>query len=208
MSTKERIALFTMILGAQGRGKTTLMLNAIKHKLSLGGRALVVLPDQSEKAWYPYYPVINSDELEEKFNPNFTGVCLIEWEDRITFPFLLKKFKAGILKDLDLVLDDPQYMLPPNRPEKEVIRLCSRTRQYGVDIWSNAHGYDQIPLPFIQYITTYGLMYTRGDITNRANQLGHHIPIMQRVNEIAGESRTNNPNYHYVEFFTKDGVKI
>ena len=208
MSIKERIAHFIMILGAQGRGKTTVLLDALKHKISLEDRALVILPDQSEKAWFPYYPVINSEDLEEQFDPNFKGICLIEWEEKITFPFLLKLFKSGKLKNLNLVLDDPQYMLPPNRPEKEIIRICSRTRQYGIDIWSNAHGYDQIPPSFISYITVYGLMYTRGDIINRADQLGHHAPIVKRVNQIAGETPENNPNFHYIEFFNKNGEKL
>lgn len=206
--TNDRYSHFTFIAGAPGRGKTTVLLQLLTQLVNGGDRALVILPDQSEPAWFPYYPVINAEDLEEQFNPNFTGICCIEWEEKITFPFLLKLFKKGLLKDLNLVLDDPTYAASPNRPEKELIRIMSRKRQYCIDIWSNAHSYDQIPQTFFQYITVYGLMFTDGEIINRLNQVPHHVPIKKRIDAIAGQRKENNPNYHYIEFFTKDGEKL
>jgi len=204
----ERYSEFTAIIGAPGRGKTTLLLEILKKLLKLGDRVLVIIPDQSEPAWFPFYPVINAEELETDFNPNFKGVCLVEWEEKITFPFLLKQFKSGALKNLNFVLDDPTYLASPNRPEKELIRILSRKRQYCIDVWSNAHSYDQLPQPFFQYITVYGLMFTDGEIINRLTQIKHHVEIKKRVDTIAGQRKENNKNYHYIEFFTKDGNKI
>lgn len=204
----QRYGEFIEIIGAPGRGKTKLLVDSLNLKVKQGDRALVVLPDQSEEAWFPYFPVIEAEDLEQKFDPNFKGICLIEWEEKLTFPFLLDLFKTRKLKNLNLVLDDPTYAASPNQPEKELIRILSRKRQYCLDVWSNAHSYDQVPKQFFQYITIYGLMFTSAEIKNRLGEVPHHVPIKKRVDSIAGQRKDNNPNYHYCEFFYKNGEKL
>lgn len=206
--SQNRYADFITFVAAPGRGKTKLLIDAIKQKLKNGERVLVVLPDQSEPAWFPWYTngVIDAEDLEKKFNPNFKGVCLVEYEEKLTFPFLYKLFKSGKLKDLDLVLDDPQYV--GEKPEKELIRILSRKRQHGTDIWSNFHSHDQIPTKFFQYITIYGVGYTEAEIILRKEQLGEvHKKIKQQVDSIANVPK-GHKNYYHFHFCNKLGEKI
>lgn len=215
---KNRYAEFFEIIADPGRGKTELLINALLSKLRSGDRALIVLPDQSEPAWFPFYReskptakypfiinnLIDADELEEKFNPNFEGIQLIEFEEKSTFPLLYKYFKAGQLKNLNLVFDDPQYL--GSKPEKEMIRILSRKRQYSCDIWSNAHSHDQVPNSFFQYITVYGLGHTSAEIINRKDQLPKsHLTIKKEVDRIANVER-GNPKYYFFTFYKKDGT--
>lgn len=206
---KTREPDFIEIIAAPGRGKTTLLINALKERLKNGDRVLIVLPDQSEAAWVPFikrFGVINAENLEEQFNPNFKNVCLVEFEEKITFEFLFNQFKKGVLKDLILVLDDPQYL--NSSPEKALIRILSRKRQFKADIFSNAHSFDQVPQKFFQYITLYGLGHTTAEIILRKDQLPKAIiDLKKRVDNISNVPK-GKPNYYYYEFFNKFGDPI
>lgn len=204
----DRYAEFFAFVGAPGRGKTTQLIQAIEFKLSKGDRALVIVPDLKEKAWFPYFAkngIIASEDLEEKFNPNFKGVQLVEYEEKITFPFLQKLFKKNDLKNLNLVLDDPWYI--EGRPEQDLLKVVKRARQMSCDVWTNAHHLDQIPQALIPYITVYGLMYTRGPIVLRRKQLGHLEEAKMYVDRVAGVSRTNKLKYHHIAYIKEDGTK-
>ncbi len=206
MSLLERFSHFIAVVGAPGRGKTTLLIEALLKKIDMGDRALVIVPDRNEQIWYPYYPVINADNLEKSFNPNFKGICVIEYKKGVTFKFLLKMFESGKLKDLNLVLDDPNYAR--RNPEEEIITILSRLRQFQTDAWTNGHSIDYLPPDFFQYITIYGIMYTRAEIKNRLDEVPHLVDVKRRVDRTAGEKREGNPNYHYVEFVNKEGEEI
>jgi hypothetical protein len=201
-----RYADFTEIIATAGRGKTTQLLNILKHKVERNNeRCLVVIPDGSEKAWFDY-PTIFHDDLETDFDPNFTGIVCIEYEENITFPFLYDQFKNHGLSNLNLVLDDPHYA--EGRPEKEIRMILARKRQWAIDIFSNAHSYDQVPPIFFPYITIFGLGYTEAEIVNRRKQLGMdyetHCRIRQQVNDYAGRDNSR-PEYFNFIYFLKNG---
>lgn len=204
-----RFADFTEIIASPGRGKTTELIKILEHKVkNKGERCLVVLPDTSEKAWWNY-PMIFSDDLESDFDKNFKGIVTIEYEENITFPFLYEQFKYEGLNNLNLVLDDPFYA--EGRPEKQIRMILARKRQYGIDIFSNAHSYDQVPPIFFPYITIFGVGYIEAEIKNRRLELGEdfntHVNIRRQVNNYAGINK-NDPKYHTFYYFKRNGEKI
>ena len=141
--TNERYSHFIAVVGAPGRGKTTLVVNGITQKIKKGDRALIIIPDRNEKAWYPYYNQLVEPENIEDFNPNFKGVCVMEYKKGVTFQYLLPLMQKGVLRDLNVVLDDPYYA--HRNPEEQLITMLSRQRQFQIDTWTNAHGFDQLP---------------------------------------------------------------
>lgn len=200
----ERVEEFAVIIGAPDRGKTTIEVNKILEKLAVGERTIVIIPDQSEKAWYPYYPVINAEKLETNFDVNFTGIVIIEYEEKVTFPFLYNLFEKKIIKDLNLVLDDPFYV-EEGRPEKELMRIIKRKRQYSIDIFTTSHDFDNIPKAFFTYLTTFCLLYTSAPIINRLRQVSEGIlKHKKEIDNIANVPK-GHPNYHYKRWFKKDG---
>ncbi len=205
--SQDRYSHFIAIVGAPGRGKTTAIINPIEKKISKGDRALVIIPDRQEKAWYPYYNQLLKHNEYDRFDPNFKGVCILEYKKKHTFPFLLELFENGDLKDLNLILDDPKYAR--KNPEEQLIDILARQRQYKIDTWTNAHGFDQLPPDFFEYITIYGVFFTNGRIRNRVDDIPEIVPVKERVDRIAGVTpKEINPNFHYVEFVNKLGEKI
>lgn len=200
----ERYCEFTEIIAAAGRGKTTLLINILETKLKAGERSLVIVPDLSEPAWFNY-PTIMSDDLETEFNPDFKGILCIEYEEKVTFPFIYKLFKEAKLKDLNLVLDDPFYCDPT--PESHIMKILARKRQYMIDIFSNAHSYDRVPPKFFTYITLFCLGYTEASILNRKEELAEfysaHVQKKAEIDRIANVPK-GHPNYYYFEFYKKD----
>ena len=203
----ERLEEFAVIIGAPGRGKTTTEVNVIQQKLKVDERTIVVVPDQSEKAWYPYYPVINADKLEKDFDVNFTGVKIIEYEEKSTFPFLYDLLEKGIIKDLNIVLDDPFYV-EEGRPEKELMRIIKRRRQYSIDVFTTAHDFDNIPKAFFTYLTVFGLMYTSAPIINRVKQVSEGILQHKKEIDKIANVPFGHPNYHYIRWFKLDGTLL
>ena len=203
-----RYCEFVEIIAAPGRGKTHQLIQILETKLNAGERSLVIVPDGSEPAWFNY-PTIFSDDLEEKFNPNFKGILCIEYEEKLTLPFVYKLFKEGKLKDLNFVLDDPFYCDP--RPEPEIRKILARKRQYMIDCFSNAHSYDRVPPLFFSYITIFGLGYTETGIVNRREQLEpdytSHVQKRGEVNAIANVEK-DNINYHHFQYYRRDGKNI
>ena len=203
----ERAEEFVVIIGASDRGKTTTELGIIKAILSAGERTIVIVPDQSEKAWYSYYPVINAEKLESDFDVNFTGIKILEYEDKVTFPFLYNLFEKGIIKDLNIVLDDPFYV-EEGRPEKELMRIIKRKRQYSIDIFTTAHDFDNIPKAFFTYLTVFGLHYTSAPIINRLRQVSEGILRQKKQIDNIANVPKGHKNYHYKRLFKKDGTEL
>jgi hypothetical protein len=202
----ERYADFTEFISAQGRGKTKNLVDILKYKVEVKGeRAIVILPDTSEPAWFDY-PIIYSDDLEETFDKDFKGIICIEYEENETFEFLYNQFKRSGLKRLNFVLDDPYYV--EGRPEKPLIRILARKRQYEIDIFSNAHSYDQVPAIFFPYISIFAVGFTETEIVNRKQQLGADYPVhcklRRNINAYAGTDKTNK-NYYNFLFFKRNG---
>jgi len=202
-----RIEEFAVIIGAPGRGKSTSLLDIIKAKQSVGERTIVVVPDQSEKTWYPYYPVINAEDLDSKFDLKFKGVQIIEYEEKITFPFLYDLLKSGKLRDLNLVLDDPFYV-EEGRPENQLMRIIKRRRQNKLDVFTTAHDFDNIPKAFFAYLTVFGLHYTSAPIKNRKDQVSYEIKKHKLEIDIQANVDRSNPEYYHKRFFRLDGTLL
>lgn len=202
----ERHPEFVEIIAAPARGKSTDLEKIINSKPN--ERFLVIIPDTSEPLWHKY-PVINGDDLEEEFDPNFEGVLCIEQEEKVTFPYLYQLFKDEELKGLNLILDDPVYA--EEYCEKELIRILKRKRQYDIDIFSTSHSYDEVPPKFFSFITIFSLGYTEGELKNRKGNLGSaynvHLQYHEEINAIAGTDKSD-PNYYYRRAFRKNGELI
>lgn len=200
----KRLEEFIAIIGAPGRGKTTALINTIKAKLRAGERTIVIVPDQSESAWFPYYPVINAESLKEKFNVNFKGILIVEYEEKLTFPFLYNLLQNGIIKNLNIVFDDPFYV-EEGRPEKALMRIIKRRRQYSADVFTTSHSMDNIPKVFFPYLTAFGLLPTDAPIENRVKQVSKKIIQHKEEIDDIGDVKFGHKNYHYMRWFRRNG---
>jgi hypothetical protein len=202
----DRYPEFVEIIAAPGRGKSTDLEKVINSKAN--ERFLVIIPDTSEPLWHKY-PLINGDDIEEEFNPDFEGVLCVEQEEKLTFPYLYKLFKEEKLKGLNLILDDPVYA--EEYCEKELVRILKRKRQYDIDIFSTSHSYDEVPPKFFSFITIYSLGYTEGELNNRRGNLGSsyskHLEHHNEVNRLAGIDKSK-PEYYLRRAFRKNGDLI
>jgi hypothetical protein len=206
--SKERPAEVFAIIGAPNRGKTTFLIDKLTYLMdNCNDRVLLIVPELNEKAWFPFFkdnPLLEFGcNLEEKFNPTWKGVQIMEYEEDVTFPFLWEKLRScQEFKNFNLVLDDPIYM--EERPEKKIPYVIKRKRQNEFDVWTTAHSFDDLPRKLLSLITVYIVGHTLDEITLRKTQLGHFTPIKNRINQ-----ETNvpfgNKAYHIFKAFHRDG---
>lgn len=173
----QRQALFFIIAGTNGTGKTTLLKKLINTN---GKRTLIVDPDGYE----------------------FSDVATIDIND-ITRIRSGKKARivAPTNKDLErlieftngnLVLDDCRYYIK-SRIEESIRRLFVRRRQHSIDIFAVAHSLNEIPPTFWTFATHLILFKTK----DSSDRLKQNFPryddvLKQNIKEI-----NENKDHHY-----------
>ena len=192
----KRPAEFFLVIGAPNTGKTTWLLK-ILLALARGQRVLVVDPDGNEPTWWKFKSINIRDKRAMK---NWTkGVRVIQLAEQDTdgydtFDVLYNKkvFTNGVL-----VLDDCNTYVQAN-PNKHLMNLLRRKRQYSIDIFAAAHGFTEIPPKFYSFATKYTLFKTEEDpqrAKRNIDQFDRFVGLRNRVNS---KALNGNPYFNMV----------
>lgn len=205
--TKRQPKMFS-IFAKPGAGKTTKLIEIIKRKVAAGDRAIVVDPDGAEEAWDQFKRYESITQVPD----NFKGVVVVEWQEKVTFANIRNRCMARDAQGNDtkrpkwgnfmLVLDDPNTYAHPN-VEDELQNLLRRKRQYGIDIWTTAHGWSECPQGFLRFIDVYILGPTSATPQERAGLLGGREVVarhQQAKNVIDGHKRQFPDTYPWTVF--------
>ena len=199
---------FLTIIAAQGRGKTTKLMELINSRLKQNERFIVIVPDTSEPTWFPY-EIIFADELEQNFDVNFTGVICLEFEFKKTIPFLADLMKNNKLKSFSLVMDDPSFV--EDYQDKELKYIMSRRRQFDFDMFTTGHTYDSLPPLFYRYLSLFCISHIDSPISLRTKHLGEnyhfHKNKIIEVNRLTGNDKEKKC-YHNFYVFRKNGKNL
>lgn len=181
----KRTAEFTAILGKPGTGKTT-MLVKVSKSISLREPVVVVDPDGQEQAWYPFDLIRPNPESVK----DHRGIGVMEIKKDETFPLLREHFRNG-----HMILDDANvYARRESMIEESLTTILQRKRQYGIDIWTTAHGVTQIPAIFFTYITQYIIFPTNDNIRRKRDYIQNFSQFENVINHVNSKAESN-PHY-------------
>lgn len=180
----------TLIIGAPGTGKTTLL-----HKIlaQSGQKTLVITPYMNEWAetdangveLYPELPDLRAANLY------FTGTHRHVFRPKYTLEHL-NAFRRGIL-----VFDDCRGYFKANLDEK-IHSLLLGTRQNMIDVFAVAHGFREVPPVFFTFATDYILFRTEDNLDRRASDI-RCIDKVRLMQETVNRQSVHNP-YAYQWF--------
>lgn len=137
------------LLGTNGTGKTTFLIQLIQAYLQKGRRVLICISDDGEEKLEDV-PLLET--VEEILT--FTGVAKIIVENAKFFDefrelFLIKKNKKF---NGALVLDDARLFL--SQRDEAVLRMMRKRRQLNADIYSIFHNFDgETPPSYWSFVT-------------------------------------------------------
>jgi hypothetical protein len=189
----EREAKLTIVLGATGTGKTTIIDDIIKKSKQ---RALICTPSGVEWNQYP------DSELLLPADFQFSGIR------RFVFPPLLstKEF-TGIMKRLDcftngfLVFDDCRMYFQSNELTNKTLRLfLGRKRQKMIDIFAVGHGFTEVPPMFFTFATDILLFRTADNIERRKSCLKDYDAMVKAQREVNQKAKTSPYFVKYLKF--------
>lgn len=185
MTTEERTAKLTILLGTNGTGKTTLL-----QRILAGSRqkSLVITPDDIEwrQCGEPLALATPDDFTfsgirRHIFDPARRGGTL----DRLEY------FRRGVL-----VFDDCRAYLHAATDER-IRQLIIRRRQRMVDVFAVGHGFNEVPPVFFTFASEIILFRTTDNIARRRNCLKDYdrtLEAQTRVNRRAA----SQPHYFEV----------
>lgn len=156
-------------VGEPGSGKTERQIALIKKRVAAGDRAIIVDPEGAEDAWSEFVRVKDADTLRK--HPNFKGAVVIEWKKNYTFKILRELAEKKQLTNYMLVLDDPNTYATPD-PEEDLRYFLKRKRQAGVDLFTTAHSWMEVPAAFCRFVDFWDIGPASGSPTERQNIFG------------------------------------
>lgn len=185
-----RFPQFTIIVGTNGTGKTTLLKNIVVNELKKPDtHVLIITPDDSE--W------LNIPEVHPKFPERmqeYKGVRKIittASEAEQNLENIRRYFTRGLL-----VFDDCRaYFKPSTSAILETIFV--RRRQMMIDICAVGHGFSKIPPAFFAYTSHLALFKTTDPVSTRKDRfddIAKWEVIQRRVNDTAA----TNPHYNEI----------
>jgi hypothetical protein len=140
MKIVKRQPLFILVIGTNGTGKTTLVLNDFVAKYK--NKVLIVDADGMEQKWQQF-PLIEPQQIS---NPTHRITRVLMQDEKTTIENI-SNFTNGLV-----VLDDCRVYIS-NRLEKPFRRLFIRRKQFCQDQIAVAHGISEIPSTFWTYAT-------------------------------------------------------
>ena len=174
----------TLIIGAPGTGKTTLLHRILAQS---GQKTLVITPYMNE--W------IETDSNGEELYPElvdlkpsnlyFTGIRRHVFRPKYTLD-KLSNFRRGII-----VFDDCRGYFKANLDEK-IHALLLGTRQNMMDVFAVAHGFREVPPVFFTFATDYILFRTEDNLDRRASDV-RCIDKVREMQELVNRRSVQNP---------------
>lgn len=192
----ERPAIFTVIVGKPGCGKTSLMLD--KFIPAIGkDKTLIIDPDGLEEKWQRFPRV---DVMDDKAIQNLKGIAW-SYANASDYNAMFEKIQRNFRNGL-LLMDDVRVYCRSN-VEEALRNMLRRKRQMMADIVVAAHGFTEVPPAFFPFATDYILFPTMDNINKRKNELHPFEAFLKRKERVDKTSwRTKNP--HYFEYFSKE----
>lgn len=172
----ERQALFFIISGTNGTGKTTLLKKLISNKK----RTLIVDADGYEFSNVATIDVQDIDRIKKGKKARIIAPTPKDLEE-------LTNFTNG-----NLVLDDCRYYIKA-RIEESIRRLFVRRRQHNIDIFAVAHSLNEIPPTFWTFATHLVLFKTK----DNADRLKQNFPRYDDVLKGHIKEINAHSNHHY-----------
>jgi len=177
----------TIILGANGTGKTTI-LNRILE--ATPDKSMVITPDDAEWRNYPEVELTTADDFlysgirRHIFNDAKKGGTL----DRV---HLFKKGK--------LVFDDCRaYLLAATDPR--IRRALIRSRQNMVDVFAVGHGFTEVPPVFFTFATDIILFRTADNIKRRQDCLKDFDKMVEAQARINKKAESDPHYFEIIKF--------
>jgi len=183
-----RAAKSTIILGANGTGKTTVLQQILTQS---NEKSLVITPDDAE--WRNYQEV----ELKQPDDFLYTGIRRHIFNPAKKTGTLdrIHLFKMG-----KLVFDDCRSYLEAGT-DIRIRNVLIRRRQRMVDVFAVGHGFTEVPPVFFTFATDIILFRTADNITRRKDCLKDFdkmVEAQRRVNEKAKK----DPHYFEIIKFS------
>lgn len=174
----------TLIIGAPGTGKTTLLHRILAQS---GQRTLVITPymvewTETDANGQELYPELHDLRPSNLF---FTGIRRHVFRPRYTLEHL-NSFRRGII-----VFDDCRGYFKANLDEK-IHSLLLGTRQNMIDVFAVAHGFREVPPVFFTFATDYILFRTEDNLDRRASDI-RCIDTVRRMQELVNRNSVQNP---------------
>ncbi len=157
------------VIGEPGSGKTERLINLIKMRVKNGDRAIIVDPEGAEDAWSQFVRVKDAENL--KNHTDFKGAVVVGWEKGHTFKILRELAEKKQLTNYMLVLDDPNTYATPD-PEDDLRYFLKRKRQAGVDLFTTAHSWMEVPAAFCRFVDFWDIAPASGSPLERKNIFG------------------------------------
>ena len=186
----EREAKCTILLGATGTGKTTLLQQIID---AVPNKTLVCTPSDVEWQHYAETELLKPSDFE------FSGVR------RFVFPPLLSNSEfTEVITRLNcftngtLIFDDCRMYFQANEQTNKNLRLfLGRKRQKMTDIFAVGHGFTEVPPMFFTFATDMILFRTTDDISRRKNCLKDYDKMCELQKEV-NKQAVKNPHYYKI----------
>lgn len=187
-----RKAKLTLVIGATGTGKTTLVKQILASAYQ---RALIVTladVDYHEKNadGSDRYPVTQLNKPEDY---NFDDIRRHIFEPKNTLR-KISAFKNGII-----VLDDCRMYLNAAIDPKLHALLVMR-RHIMTDIIAVAHGFNEVPPTFYTFADDIFLFQTTENMVRRRNHVQNFDQLKQLQDQVNSEAKINPHYYSYYKF--------
>lgn len=180
-----------LLMGTNGTGKSSFLIQILKQIISGNKRALILNPSEEEK--WEQFPIAKMDEL-----PTFTGIRQLKPDDdfRITdyirYMRLLEKvykyYENGIL-----IIDDAKVFLG-NNLQSQMTQMMIKRRQKNIDMFLVFHSIGQVPPSLFPYSTHIVLFKTNENRNKWVNKfpIEGFENVVNRVNAGAESNPYHN----------------
>lgn len=181
-----RTPTFTILLGTNGTGKTTLLRLLIGKNEALNRRVLIVTPDDIE--WQGVEEISKPSEIY-----NFEGVRKI-----LFMPGTLQAIYDNYFNGL-LVLDDYKaFGIKSNDDITTMRQIAIRRRQRMLDIAVAAHGFTEVVPFFLYTFSTHVVLFRTLDNIKRVSAVLKDFDKMKNLQMQVNKQAETEPHFYKI----------